>query len=506
MTKILRPILASVLLSLTPLLSAAQSFYGITRVNPDPSGTSERTPIMHIGRDGGIYIAYIKGGADGDIYFTRSDDKGSTFMTPVRVTMSGKINAAFQRTAQFVLDTKDNIHMVWMENRIHNQPDVWYVRSTNKGMTWTTPISVLDTDDSTKYVQDFCSIAVDSSDNLYVSFLDFREDQRKTSMNAQLYLSRSTDGGDSWSVNTKANIMPGGIGGTCECCKQDIAVSPEGHVYIAFRSNMNNRRDIWVARSMDKGNSFEEAILIQSGIWTIQACPVSGPNIALDAKEDLHVVWADARDDSAGKINAYYSRLPKNSRQATPNQRLNRPSESPKWPDVTVSPDGSRVIAVYQVPLKPFQFVPLVSDGSVTPGVEVNSTGKAQEFCRVAFGPDGKTNIVWQDNSRDNGDIYFGKYEASTSVGGDHTENDLGPRLFPNPASNEVNLDWENIASPTSIDLHAKLYSASGKLIKRMSVQRNIAIDIHDVPSGSYQLIIYDQNKQISEHKLTVVH
>jgi hypothetical protein len=31
-------------------------------------------------------------------------------------------------------------------------------------------------------------------------------------------------------------------------------------------------------------------------------------------------------------------------------------------------------------------------------------------------------------------------------------------------------------------------------------------IDIHDVPSGSYQLIIYDQSKQIIEHKLTVVH
>jgi hypothetical protein len=506
MTKILRPILASVLLSLTPLLSAAQSFYGITRVNPDPSGTSERTPIMHIGRDGGIYIAYIKGGADGDIYFTRSDDKGSTFMTPVRVTMSGKINAAFQRTAQFVLDTKDNIHMVWMENRIHNQPDVWYVRSTNKGMTWTTPISVLDTDDSTKYVQDFCSIAVDSSDNLYVSFLDFREDQRKTSMNAQLYLSRSTDGGDSWSVNTKANIMPGGIGGTCECCKQDIAVSPEGHVYIAFRSNMNNRRDIWVARSMDKGNSFEEIILVQSGVWNLAACPTSGPNITLDANENLHIAWADARGDSAGTVNAYYSRLPKNSRQATPNQRLNAKNELPKWPDVATTRDGSRVQATYQVTLKSVKFVASITDEKTSQGFEIAPTDKIQEYGRITIAPNGTTYVVWQDNRRDNGDIYFGKYESATSVGYDHSENDLDLRLFPNPASDEVNLDWENIVSPTSNDLQAKLYSASGKLIKRMSVQRNMPIDIHDVPSGSYQLIIYDQSKQIIEHKLTVVH
>lgn len=504
MRKTVSSYLIAALLTFVASQALAQSFYGVTRVNPDPSGTSERTPIMQLGRDGGIYIAYLKGDADGDIYFTRSADKGSTFMTPVRVTMSGKINANFQRTAQFVLDTKDNIHMVWMENRIHNQPDVWYVRSTNKGMTWTTPISIIDGDDSTKYMQDFCSIAVDSSDNLYVSFLDFREERRKTSMFAQLYLSRSTNGGDSWSVNTKTNVMPAGIGGTCECCKQDIAVSPEGNVYIAFRSNINNRRDIWVARSMDKGNTFEEIILIQNGVWTIEACPVSGPNIALDAKEDLHVVWADARDDSAGKVNAYYSRLPKNSRQATPNQRLNRPSESPKWPDVTVSPDGSRVIAVYQVPLKPIQFVPLVSDNGVAPGIEVNPTGKTQEFCRVILGPDGKTNIVWQDNSRDNGDIYFGKYQSATSVDNVGDENN-GLRVFPNPSTGVLDVNWKAMKLPIGENLLARVYSISGELVKTLTIHQNQPIDLQEIPSGSYQLVIYNAGKRISLQKLTVI-
>jgi hypothetical protein len=97
---------SAALIYLLPTLLEAQGFYGITRVNPDAAGTSERSPILQLGRDNGIYIAYIKGSSNGDIYFTRSADGGSTFMAPKRVTTTGNINSNFQRTAQFVLIPK----------------------------------------------------------------------------------------------------------------------------------------------------------------------------------------------------------------------------------------------------------------------------------------------------------------------------------------------------------------------------------------------------------------
>ncbi|HEY6170922.1 MAG TPA: exo-alpha-sialidase [Candidatus Kapabacteria bacterium] len=504
MNRILSSLLIAALICIAPALVVAQAFYGITRVNPDAAGTSERSPILQLGRDSGIYIAYIKGNSNGDIYFTHSSDNGANFMTPTRVTMTGGVNANFQRTAQFVLDTKDNIHMVWMEDRVNDQPDIWYSHSTNKGMTWSMPMCVVDADDSSKYMQDFCSIAVDSSDNLYVSFLDFREEQRKTTMYGELRLTRSNDGGKTWSANTKVNVIPNGIGGTCECCKQDIAVSPEGHVYIGFRSNINNKRDIWVARSMDKGDTFEEAIQIQSGVWTIQACPVSGPNVTLDGKEDLHIVWCDSRDDSA-KSNAYYSRLPKDSRQATPNQKLNRANESPKWPDVATTPDGSRVQATYQVQLKPIQFVFQIQE-PVSPigGWEIYPTGKTQEFGRVKIAPSGGTIFAWQDNSRDNGDIYFGRHAAIVSVPSTETiSNEV--KVFPNPSSGIMNLSWEDMKLPLSTTLRLEIYSAGGELVKQLDVSPSETIDLQDIPSGTYQLVIYDGSKQLSTQKLSVV-
>ena len=95
MNRTLLSFFAAALIYLLPTLLEAQGFYGITRVNPDAAGTSERSPILQLGRDNGIYIAYIKGSSNGDIYFTRSADGGSTFMAPKRVTTTGNINSNF---------------------------------------------------------------------------------------------------------------------------------------------------------------------------------------------------------------------------------------------------------------------------------------------------------------------------------------------------------------------------------------------------------------------------
>src|SRR5205085_9699131 len=120
-------------------------------------------------------------------------------------------NSNFQRGREFIVNTKGHIHMVWVSGRFgSSQPDVWYVRSTDMGSTWTMPVSLDGADDSSKYAQDFPSIACDSNDNLYVSFLDAREAQRKRATNNQLFFTRSTDGGIIWTIPKRADMPPGG--------------------------------------------------------------------------------------------------------------------------------------------------------------------------------------------------------------------------------------------------------------------------------------------------------
>ncbi|MBI5324985.1 MAG: exo-alpha-sialidase [Ignavibacteriae bacterium] len=471
-------------------------------VNNDVSGSVERSPIMKIGRDGNIYISWIKAnsGGNGDIYFTHSTDKGNTFFPATKITQGASVNSNFQRAAKFVIDTKGTIHMIWLESRINNQPDVWYIQSSDKGLTWTQPKNVIDSDDSSKYAQDFCSIAVDSLNKLYVSFLDSRETQRKQSSNVQLYMTMSTDGGNSWSKNKKVNKMIAGIGGTCECCKQEIEVSPEGHVYIAFRSNINNRRDIWVCRSMDGGETFEDVILIQDGEWTINACPVTGPNVALDMNENLHLVWRDNRDIS-GISRIYYAMLPKDSNAASGNIQLSRESSNfVDYPNISID-DNSDVAIVYQTSDKGMHYYFGEFPKSDFSDAEIFNSNGRKEFVNVKFASDGTRYLCWQDSRRDNGDIYFAKDSSSfNSVTEQFFLKDESIIITPNPVSSgkTVNLSIEN-----NSNVEIKIYDILGNQVfskvAENSIPGNYSFILPDLKNGIYCLNIISSQIKFSK-------
>ena len=480
----------------------SQNFSVPIQVNNDASGSAERSPIMKTDRDDNIYISWIKAntGGSGDIYFTHSTDNGITFAAPIRITQGANVNSNFQRAAQFVLDTKNNIHMVWMENRINNQPDVWFIKSTDKGLSWSQPKNIVDSDDSSKYAQDFCSIAVDSTDNLYVSFLDARESQRKQSTNMQLYMTKSTDGGETWSKNKKVNNMVSGLGGTCECCKQDIEVSPEGNVYIAFRSNINNRRDIWVCRSMDGGETFENVILIQDGIWTINACPVTGPNIALDKNENLHIVWRDNRDNS-GVARIYYSMLKKDSSAATKNILLSRKSSLlVDYPNISVDAD-SNVAIVYQTSDKGMHYYygkPPQTDFS---DIEAFPANGKKEFVNVEISTNGTRYLCWQDSRRDNGDIYFAKDNTIiNSIKEQLISYDENIIITPNPVMSGETL---RVFIENNEKIEIKIYNMLGnQVFNKIGENSNpgyFTFVLPDLSNGFYYLNIISSQITISQ-------
>jgi len=423
---------------LTPSIFFSQTYTTPIRVNLDKSLRADRAPMMKLDRAGNVFIAWVSGpdgNGNGPISMAVSTDGGTTF-TNESVCADANCNANFQRTAQFVIDTKGNIHLIWMGNRVNNQPDIWYVRSTNQGKTWTTPLSLCDADDSSKYAQDFPSIACDSSDNLYASFLDSRETQRKTSMTPHLYFTRSTNGGMTWSVNKKADIFAGGIGGTCECCAEKMASTPDGHLYISFRSNINNLRDIWLARSYDKGITFQPALKLSSGDWNINACPVTGPNIALDQSEGAHIVWRDARDDSSGRIHLYYIFVPNGSTMTPVNTAFDASgSQSPNYPDIALY--GKNHVIAYETYNYGMRYI-LTNDMSTLVNnrpVTINGSS-SKEFSNVLFASDGTRYLCWQDDINDAGDIYFCKETSPLTAAGVKSESNVENfKIYPNPIS-----------------------------------------------------------------------
>ncbi|HYM19902.1 MAG TPA: exo-alpha-sialidase [Candidatus Kapabacteria bacterium] len=476
-----------------------QIFSTPIRVNFEKTLNANRSPMMHLDRSGNIYIAWVLGGSgntNGAIYINVSTDGGMTFEPEVSVCADAHANSDFQRTAQFVIDTKGTLHMVWVGNRVNNQPDVWYVRSSDAGKTWTQPVTLCDADDSSKYAQDFAAIACDSSDNLYASWLDSREVQRKTSTNVHLYFSRSSDGGKTWSTNKKTDMLPGGIGGTCECCSQKIAASPNGHVYIVFRSDIpngvNDIRDMWLERSNDGGTTFEPALKIMTGDWNINACPVSGPNLTLDDSEGAHIVWRDARDDSNGVSHTYYAYVPNGSTVTPQNIAFDADgSQMSNYPDIALFDHGTYRAIVYQSTNYGLRYI-LSNDLTATRLVNNRPapTGGGAGFGTVLFANDGTRYLSWQaQNGSDPADIFFSRETmplTSASVSTVHST--LTFSLYPNPASGEIRISY-SITAPSLV----RMIDLLGREVYRTILLPNakeMNISSENLPSGVYHCLL----------------
>lgn len=485
------------------LLASAQEFTAPIRVNSDTTG-ADREPWMHVGSNGSIYVSWVKVGHDGkgNAYFTRSDDGGNTFLPSVQATIGASIPPDNQRGAPFTIDTKGNIHTVWVEMRFKSpedemQSDVFYIRSTDNGATWSSEIVV--SDDSLKYSQDFPSLASDSSGNVYLSYLDSRE-RAWGGMNEQLYMRKSSDNGMTWTPARRVNQMPGGIGGTCECCKQDIQGGLNGLVTIAFRSNINNRRDIFSIRSTDYGETFSQAVPIQSEVWTIPSCPVTGPNTSLTDNGYLYAVWRDARDAENGNSHVYVAQQLADEPVAY-NIKLDREGETlPNWPDFAIY-SGVQAI-VYETNNKGLQYS--VSSPHELPSFyrsQVHFKGNRQQFGNVAFAPsNGDRYILWQENRTGTNDIYFTRDTFAVNFGSVSSDKISDLFIAPNPV-------WAGeavtIALPENTDFESyQLVDITGKVVAAGAMNHEGAeatIAIPQLPSGSYILRLLSTEKTVSQ-------
>jgi hypothetical protein len=440
---------------LLPICLFSQTYTTPVRVNLDKSLGADRSPIMKLDHNGNIFISWVKadGNGNGGLMMGISTDGGMTFSNHA-VSMDANCNSNFQRGGEFIVNTKGHIHMVWVSSRLGSmQPDVWYVRSTDMGTTWTTPVSLDGADDSSKYAQDFPSIACDSNDNLYVSFIDARESQRKRATNNQLFFTRSTDGGMNWTVPKRADMPPGGMGGTCECCSEHIAVTKDGHIYIAYRSNIMNLRDIWLARSYDKGETFQPTLKLSSGDWNIMACPVTGPNLTLDDSEGVHIVWRDARDNSDGP-HLYYAFVPNGSLVTPMNMKFDASgSQLPNYP--TVSLYGKYKAITYETQNYGMRYILNTDNTPLVNNRPISANGSSSKYyANVLFTSDGTRYLSWQDNIVDGGDIYFMKETSSlTAAPAPGNATLLSPANNSMGLSQPVTLTWNPAANATSYHL-----------------------------------------------------
>jgi len=170
---------------------------------------------------------------------------------------------------------------------------VVFASGTGMGKPFNAPVRVTDKPVSDTSFNGFSSMAVAPSGEIYIVWLDGR-DQAQPKGTFSLYLAKSSDKGVTFSKNIRV------ASGVCPCCRPAILISSRGELYIAWRKVFDGDiRDMVIARSEDSGLSFHEPTRISNDNWELHACPDSGPSLA-EYRGRLYAAWYSEGNSKAG--------------------------------------------------------------------------------------------------------------------------------------------------------------------------------------------------------------
>jgi Neuraminidase (sialidase) len=215
------------------------------------------------------------------LQYTRSDDGGEHWTTPVRVDENKP--APYDRLGMDPQIAAFGNHLiaVWTTRTAneYGRGPLATALSSDGGKTW--QFGPNPADDHSTADHGMIDIAADAAGAFHLVWLDARTGQKG------LQYARSTDNGRSWSSNQTLDPA------TCECCWNTLALNSDGKIAVLYRSL--SPRDMAVVLSPDGGAHWQKPAVVGSFGWKINACPHAGGGLAFSTcanRNRCHaVVW-----------------------------------------------------------------------------------------------------------------------------------------------------------------------------------------------------------------------
>jgi hypothetical protein len=299
---------------------------------------------------GGLYLAWASRHADQTAVLFASSRDGVRFTDPIRVSAAGMdLDLGAESGPNAAIGSDGTIYVVWASgkwsesywrqraqsaNSVQATADdsahkhsghgshgagkkapmrpenlnVYLARSTDGGQSFSDPIKVNDDADGSEHR--FPAVTTGDNGAVYVAWLDKRPS--KDGANAcNVYVSVSRDAGRSFSANVNATAAQENA--ICHCCRVAI-VSRKTDVVVAFRNDREDLRDNFLVRSSPALDPFSEPIPLEASAWHIPMCPMNGPSLVPDEAGNLHAVWMtgaelDGEPIIAGEYSAGYKVL-----------------------------------------------------------------------------------------------------------------------------------------------------------------------------------------------------
>jgi len=320
------------------MLAASGVFAQTHQHGSMPAGDGNFNPFIAADGRGGFYLAFIqRSNGVSDVMLRHSAD-GKAFSDPVRVNhRPGDATVRNENPPKVAVGSGGDVYVCWANETARWKGDIRFGRSTDGGRTFLPAITLNSDSGGPPTGHAFQSIAVDPSGRIFVSWIDERE-KKANDRGAEIWLSTSEDRGKSFSRDRRI------LSDVCECCRTNIQIDSAGRLFLSYRTVPGAGamyRDIVVARSTDAGKSFATTRVSADG-WDINACPVTGPALCLDSRDQVHVVWFTGGGDKPG---LYYASSGDHGSSYSPRKLLDPDQKLGKHAQAVAQPDGQLLVA-----------------------------------------------------------------------------------------------------------------------------------------------------------------
>jgi hypothetical protein len=280
--------------AIAPALGAASPAKGLVRIVSVPSrGLQPQVAV----RESVVHLIYFVGDPKhGDVFYTRSEDFGEAFSSPVRVnSQEGSVIAIGAiRGAQISIGKRGRVHVAWngsdgAEPRGPMNPEagkpgspMLYARLNDNGIAFEPQRNLMQ---ETFGLDGGGSIAADHRGNVYVGWHGKAPGAHLGEAGRQVWITRSRDEGRTFAKERPVSDEPTGA---CGCCGMRLFVDSRGVIHGLYRSAREDvHRDIYVLRSENNGSIFSVALLHP---WNVNACPMSSMDL-LQAGNEVLGAW-----------------------------------------------------------------------------------------------------------------------------------------------------------------------------------------------------------------------
>ena len=397
---------------------------------------------------------------------------GTAFGPAVQVNTGGFASPVYDFGGIDLAAANGNLFIVF-ENYTHG---ILLVRSVDGGQTFEPAVHVYDLEPG--LFATLATVVTDAGGNPVVSFILENDNETQGTYRT----ARSEDAGLTFQpVVTASEPADGDY--VCECCSADLAVSGDT-LWLAFRRNDTNLRDIWVSRSTDNGNTFDIATDVDNINWNSPVCPISGPKIARTG-DNLITTWMS---QFSGQARVHISSTDPVNMIST--SQLTLPlsgTGNQNRPDIAISEAGIAVVwEETGIPGNTTDILMAYSETGVAtlPDAIANVTQAPgiQRFPSIVYGA-GAFHLVYADVV--SGKVFYRRgtpgLVSNREIHG--SKNQL--EIYPNPAVQEI-----VITPPFSGDYTFSLYNWQGQLayqaLGEAVVGNKQSFDLGTLPVGIY--------------------